>query len=157
MMIRDCIQSGRLPSNLHIVDAHAHLGDGEQGGAYIRSLPLDESLRLSRKIGIDAIVASSLKALYGSVPAGNERMMELTRLYPDYVYASIYYHPLYHDECIRQIEKYRGDPGFVGIKIHPRDSGASIAAGDYERLYGYCVDHDILVAGFPFQPFARFW
>ena len=145
-MIREYVLDAAIPPDFHIVDAHAHLGDGEQGGAYIRSLPIEESLRLSRKIGIDAIVASSLKALYGNVPAGNERMMEFTRMYPGYVYASIFYHPLYHDDCIAQIEKYRSDPGFVGVKIHPRDSGACIASRDYDRLYEYCIDHDVLIA-----------
>ena len=145
-MIRDCVLNGELPEGFRIIDSHAHLGDGEQGGAYLRTLPVEKSLALSRKIGIGAIVASSLKALYGNVRAGNERMMELTRLYPSYVYASIFYHPLYHEECIAQIEAYRSDPGFVGVKIHPRETQTSIASRDYDRLYQYCTAHDILVA-----------
>ncbi len=145
-MIRESVLEGKIPAGLRIIDAHAHLGDGEQGGAYLRSLPIDTSLALSKKIGIGAVVASSLKALYGNVKAGNERMMELTRLYPGYVYASIFYHPVYHEDCIAQIEKYRLDPGFVGVKIHPRDSQASIASHDYDRLYAYCTEKDILVA-----------
>ena len=145
-MIRESVLQGKIPADLRIIDAHAHLGDGEQGGAYIRSLPIDRSLALSRKIGIRAVVASSLKALYGNVEEGNERMMELTRLYAGYVYASVFYHPLYHDACIAQIEKYMTDPGFVGVKIHPRDSQASIATQAYDRLYDFCVQHDILIA-----------
>ena len=62
-----------------IVDAHAHLGDGEQGGAYIRSLPIDRSLALSRKIGIRAVVASSLKALISSTTSANQLAATLAR------------------------------------------------------------------------------
>lgn len=145
-MIREEVLQGILPEGFRIIDAHAHMGDGEQGALYIRSLPARTSLELSRKIGIRAIVASSLKSLFGNVEAGNERMMEFTRMYPGYVYASVFYHPLFHEACLAQIEKYRTDPGFVGVKIHPRDSGASIASGDYDRLYEYCVEHDLLVA-----------
>lgn len=146
MNIKESVLAGNLPADLRIFDSHAHLGDGEQSKAYIRSLPLEESLRLSRKIGIGALAASSLKALGGNVQAGNERIMEMTRLYPGYVYASIFYHPFYHDICIAQLEKYRTDPAFVGVKIHPRDTGTSIAGRDYDRLYEYCIAHGILVA-----------
>ena len=145
-MIRQSVLEGRLPHDLRIIDGHAHLGDGEQGGAYVRSLPVEKSLALSRKIGIRAVVASSLKALNGNVAAGNERMMEFTRLFPKYVYASIFYHPLFHEACMAQIEKYRTDPGFVGVKIHPRDSHVSITTHAYDRLYEYCLEKDILVA-----------
>lgn len=146
MNIKEQVLSGTIPAGLRILDAHAHLGDGEQGGAYVRSLPLEESLRLSRKIGIGAVVASHLKSLYGNIEAGNERMMELTRRYPGYVYASIFYTPHHHETCLKQLEQHRKDPGFVGVKIHPRDTGTSIATRDYDKLYEYCIAHDILVA-----------
>lgn len=146
MNIKESVMSGVIPEDLRIVDAHAHLGEGEQGGAYVRSLPIEESLRLSRKIGVGAIVASSLKALYGNVLDGNDRMMEFTKMYPGYVYASIFYDPHYHDGCIAQLDKYRGDEGFVGVKIHPRDTQTCIATHDYDRLYEYCIEHGILVA-----------
>ena len=146
MNIKESVLQGKLPGDLRILDSHAHLGEGEQGGAYLRSLPVDESLRLSKKIGIGAVVASSLKALYGNVVAGNERMMAFTREYPGYVYASIFYHPHFHDACIAQLEQYREDPGFVGVKIHPRDTQTSIASRDYDRLYEYCIEKNILVA-----------
>lgn len=146
MTIKESVMNGVIPADLRIVDAHAHLGDGEQAGAYTCTLPVAESLRLSRRLGIGAVVASGLGALYGSVPRGNERMMEFTRLYPGYVFASIFYDPHYHDACIAQLEKYRGDTGFVGVKIHPRETQTCIATRDYDRLYEYCIAHDILVA-----------
>lgn len=146
MSIKDSVSAGVIPENFRILDSHAHLGDGEQAALYIRSLPVEESLRLSRKVGIGAVVASSLKALYGNVADGNERMMEFTRLYPGYVYASIFYHPRYHETCMEQIRKYRSDPAFVGIKIHPRESGGCVASTMYDRLYAYCLDNDLLVA-----------
>lgn len=146
MTIKESVMNGVIPEGLRIVDAHAHLGDGEQAGAYTCTLPVAESLRLSRKIGIGAVVASGLGALYGNVQDGNERMMEFTRLYPGYVFASIFYDPHYHDVCIAQLEKYRHDTGLVGVKIHPRDTQTYISTHDYDRLYEYCIVHDLLVA-----------
>jgi predicted TIM-barrel fold metal-dependent hydrolase len=146
MNIKESVLAGKIPENLRILDSHAHLGEGEQGGAYVRSLPVEESLRLSKKIGVSAIVASSLKSLYGNVLGGNDRMMEFTKMYPGYVYASIFYDPHYHSQCIDQLEQYRTDPGFVGVKIHPRDTGTTIVGRDYDKLYEYCIRKDILVA-----------
>lgn len=146
MTIKESVLAGRIPEDLRILDSHAHLGEGEQGGLYIKTLPVEESLRLSRKIGIGAIVASSLKALYGNVTNGNERMMEFTRMYSGYVYGSIFYDPHYHEACIEQIEKFKNDPGFVGIKIHPRETGTTIAGRDYDMLYAHCVKNDLMVA-----------
>ncbi len=146
MNIKESVLAGRLPAGLRIFDGHAHLGDGEQGGAYIRSLPVAESLRLSRRIGIGALAASGLKCISGEAPAGNERMMELAREFPGYVYVSIFYDPHFHDPCMAQLEKYRQDPAVVGVKIHPRDTGTSIASADYDRLYEYCAARGILVA-----------
>ncbi len=146
MNYKEFVMLGKMPEGLRICDAHAHLGDGEQGGAYVRALPLAQSLRLSKKIGVGAIVASSLKALNGSVEAGNERMMEFTRMCPGYVYASIFYDPHYHDVCIRQLDRYHTDPGFVGVKIHPRDTQSCVASRDFDRLYAYCIERGILVA-----------
>lgn len=146
MNIKESVLRGTIPQKLRILDAHAHLGEGEQGGLYIRALPVAESLRLSKKVGVGAIVASSLKALYGNVLAGNERMMEFSRMYPGYVYAQMFYDPHYHEACIQQIEKYRNDPACVGVKIHPRETGTSIAGREYDKLYEYCLDKDVLVS-----------
>lgn len=146
MTIKEYAMNGQIKPGLRIIDSHAHLGDGEQGALYIKCLPAEESIRLSKRIGIGAMVASSLKALYGGAPAGNERMMEFTRMFPGYVYASIFYDPHYHDECIAQIEKYKNDPGFVGVKIHPRETSTCIATADYDKLYEYCIENGILVA-----------
>lgn len=146
MNIKESVLNGVIPAGLRILDSHAHLSEGEQCAAYVRSLPLDECLRRSRDIGINAVVGSSMKALVGSVKEGNDRMMEFTRMYPGYVYASIFYHPKHHEQCIAQLEQYRSDPGFVGVKIHPRDSGVSITTREYDALYEYCIERDILVA-----------
>jgi len=146
MNVKQSVLAGVIPENLRILDAHAHLGEGEQGGLYIRTLPVAESLRLSKKVGVDAIVASSLKALYGNVIAGNERMLEFTRQYPGYVYMQLFYHPHYHEQCIAQMEGIRSEPAFVGVKIHPRETGTTIAGKDYDKLYEYCLEHDILVS-----------
>ena len=146
MTIKEYAMKGEIAPGLKIIDSHSHVGDGEQGALYIKTLPVAESIRLSKKIGINCMVASHLGCIFGSVVSGNERMMEMTKEYPGYIYASILYDPHYHEECLAQIKKYKDDPAFVGIKIHPRDTGCCIATNDYDKLYEYCIENDILVA-----------
>jgi len=147
MNIKQTVLAGRIPQGLRILDAHAHLGDGEQPEKhYIHHLPPAEVVKISRELGIGAMVASSHRSLYGRAVEGNDRMMEYTRLFPGYVYASLLYDPKHHDACMEQIEKYRSDPGFVGMKLHPAFTKTSLGSTDYDRLYEYCAKEGILVA-----------
>lgn len=147
MNIKQTVLSGQLPQGLRILDAHAHLGDGEQPEKlYIRHLPPAEAIAESKRLGIGAMVASSHRSLYGHVVEGNDRMMEYTKEFPGYVYASLIYEPKNHEACMAQIEKYRRDPGFVGMKLHPPYTNTTLAGTDYDELCAYCAKEDILVA-----------
>jgi len=145
-MDRREILSGKFPKGFRILDAHAHLGNGEQGKMYIPALPVEKTLELNRKIGIGAVMASSFRSLYGDVVPGNEDMMALSRKYPGEVYTSIYYDPKYHEACMAQLEKYWQDPGFVGVKIHPHYSSCSLGSREYDPIYAWCCDHNVLLA-----------
>lgn len=147
MSIRQTVLAGSLPRGLRILDAHAHLGDGDQPQKqYIHHLPPAEVVAISKSIGIGAMVASCHRSLYGHVVEGNDRVMEYTREYPGYVYASLIYEPKNHEACMAQIEKYRRESGFVGMKLHPPYTGTTLAGTDYDRLYEYCAREGILVA-----------
>ncbi len=147
MNIKETVLAGRMPQGLRILDAHAHLGDGEQPEKlYIHHLPPAEVVAISKALGISAIVASSHRSLYGHAAEGNDRMMEYTKEFPGYVYCSLLYDPKDHEACMAQIEKYRHDPGFVGMKLHPPFTKTTLAGTDYDRLYEYCAKEGILVA-----------
>jgi predicted TIM-barrel fold metal-dependent hydrolase len=145
MDIRQTVLEGILPDGLRIFDAHAHVGEGEYSSAYVCTLPVEEMLRLSRKIGIGAMAASSFKALGGDVIAGNERLMELSAMFPGELYAYLFYDPGCGGAVMEQLKKYRRHKRFIGVKIHPRESKATLESEAYDSLYEFCAVHDIMI------------
>jgi len=141
---QSCLQ-GVIPEDLKIFDAHSHVGEGEYAQTFLYTLPLAESIRLSKKIGIKKMAASSLKALSGNTAAGNKRLFELIDIYPNYLYAYVHYAPETGENGIEEIAAYKGHPNFVGIKIHPREDKAPLPDGGYELLWPYLEANGILV------------
>ena len=145
MNIKQSVLSGVIPQGLRIFDAHAHVGDGEYNAAYLYTLPVSENLRLSEKIGIGAMAASSFKALVGKGVEGNAKLMEYCAAYPKELFAYLYYEPRIGDTLLRQIDAYRTSPSFIGVKIHPREARVSIETDGYDPLYAYCEERGILI------------
>ncbi len=145
MNIKQSVLQGVIPAGLRIFDAHAHVGEGEYNAAYLYTLPLEEMLRLSVKVGIGAMAASSIKALIGKGVEGNARLMEFCAAYPKELYAYLYYEPRIGEALLSQIDAYRTHPSFIGVKIHPREAQVCIETNCYDALYDYCVEHDILI------------
>lgn len=145
MNIKQSVLSGVIPQGLRIFDAHAHVGDGEYNAAYLYTLPVSENLRLSKKIGIGAMAASSFKALVGKGVEGNAKLMKYCAAFPKELFAYLYYEPRIGDALLRQIDAYRMSPNFIGVKIHPREAKVSIETDGYDPLYAYCEERGILI------------
>lgn len=145
MTIKQSVLAGALPDGLRIFDAHAHIGNGEYNAAYLCTLPLKENLRLSRSIGINAIAASSFLALVGKGIEGNEALMAACGQYPEELFAYLYYDPNIGEPLLKQIDRYRKHPNFIGVKIHPREAKTSIETDAFDPLYAYCEEKGILI------------
>ncbi len=145
MTLKESALQGIIPGDLKVFDAHAHLGEGEYSSAFLYTLPIAKSLQLSGKIGIQAIAASSLKALGGQTVGGNEQIMEYCERFPKEVFAYIFFSAHHVRESLSCIERYKDHKNFIGVKIHPRDDHAYIQDGSFDALYEYAVKHDILI------------
>lgn len=145
MTIKQQVLSGRLPEGLRIFDAHAHLSRGELSSAFLYLQPPEEALRLSRRIGIGGIAASSLMALGGQPHAANEQIIEFAEEFPDQVFAYIFYSAREWEQTLADLKRYRTHKNFIGVKMHPRDDHTRILDADYEPLYEYCAQNDILI------------
>jgi predicted TIM-barrel fold metal-dependent hydrolase len=139
------VLNGRIPDSLKIFDAHAHIGEGEYSSTYLYTLPVHETIRLSRKIGIQKMAVSSLKAIGGDVQAGNKRLIELCEAYPSDLYAYVYYSPKFPEECLKFIDNYKSHPGFIGVKIHPREDNTFVTDKLYYKLYEFSVKNNLVI------------
>ena len=145
MNIKQSLLNGIIPEGLRVFDAHAHVGEGEYSSTYLHNLPLAENMALSRSLRIGAMAASSFKSLAGDVVGGNEWLMARCEDYPAELFAYLYFAPGYEKEVFAQLDHYRTHPNFIGVKIHPREAKASLDTADYDRLFEYCNESDILI------------
>lgn len=145
MNIKEQVLSGLIPADLKILDAHAHIGEGEYSNAFVYALPIEAALHLSKKIGITKMAASSLKAIGGDLLAGNDRLLDLCGKYPEDLLAYIYFNPHYADECLAYIEAHKNNPSFIGVKMHPREDNVNACDERYYKLYKYASSNNILI------------
>ncbi len=145
MNIKEQVLNGCIPEELKILDAHAHVGEGEYSNAFIYSLPVEDALRLSKGIGIKKMAASSLKAIGGNLRAGNDRLFELCEKYPEDLLAYVYFSPKNAEECLEYLDQHKNSPFFVGVKIHPREEDVFATDPAYLKLYKYAAENDILI------------
>jgi predicted TIM-barrel fold metal-dependent hydrolase len=105
-----------------IVDVHQHSGPwpfaGKWGG-------IEQNLHYMERRGIDAAIISSTEAIVDDMVAGNRRLAEDLADHAN-LYGYLTVNPRTLELSRREIEAYRGDPRFVGFKIHTSYSATSM-------------------------------
>jgi len=144
MTIRDKTLLGEIPSGLRIFDAHAHVTMGKCTSLALYTLPLEESIDHSKKIGINGQAVSHTAAFGCNPVAANDSLVEICQDNNDYLFFYLVYDPHYKEESFEQLKKYKNHPNFIGIKIHPRDSKADLGSNDFDMLFDYTEKEGIL-------------
>ena len=144
MNLRDCALQNKLPSDLRIFDAHAHIGAGKCTNPHLHSMPLEDSLALAKRCGISRIAGMAMSALSGNAAKENLWMIEKCGQY-DMLTFYLWYNPRQHEAIMEQIRQYQTHPCFIGVKIHPREDGVSLDTGIYDRLVAYAEEKGILI------------
>jgi len=105
-----------IPHFPDVVDTHVHFG-GWNYSAAASGRPAD-TVRDMDRCGIQSAIVTSLWSCFGEVPLGNADVAEATKAFPGRIYGYLTLDPKHPDEFREQIDRYRGDPGFRGIKLH---------------------------------------
>lgn len=144
MTIREEVFLGDMPAGLRIFDAHAHVTMGKCTSLALYTLPLEESIKHSEKIGINAQAVSHTSA-FGRNPAEpNDCVVKLCEENKHKLFFYLVFDPHYEEESFFQLEKYKGHENFIGVKIHPRDGKTDLGSGDYDSLFDYTEKEGIL-------------
>ena len=145
MNLRDCALRGELPSDLRVFDAHAHIGENRYTNLYLHSMPLEQSLALARRCGIQKIAGMAMGAMgCCNTVQENRWMIEQCGKY-EMLDFYLWYCPRLHLPLMQQIEESKSHPRFVGVKIHPREDNAYLDTGEYDTLFEYAEKNGILI------------
>ncbi len=114
------------------IDTHTHLG--------IWNFPIpgagtvDNLLRLCERYDISRAACSSGLAILYDMEAGNAEVAAAVAAY-EQILGYVYVNPNYIAESVIELERYLGEPGFVGTKIYTGGySGVSADAPEFEEM-----------------------
>ncbi len=119
MTIREEAFAG-LPVSCPVIDAHTHLGPDHAGGWHQKydRVGTDAVLEDLSRLGIDCIVTAPHTLTQKRMQETNRIARAAAQAYPGKVYGYISVIPWHGITEVRQeLETYRRDPAFVGIKL----------------------------------------
>jgi predicted TIM-barrel fold metal-dependent hydrolase len=113
------VQTGQSLDDVHIVDVHAHMGPW--CNFHIPGNPwADGMVEAMDACGIDQVIVAPHVGIGPDMVEGNELAADAIARFPDRIFAYCTISPHYPAaEIVAELEKYRENDGFRGIKIHP--------------------------------------
>ena len=135
MSLRDeFLTGGSCPvSGCPVIDMHGHLGPFH--GIYMPEASLESMLAGLDRAGVECIVLSPHSALDGDTREGNREMFEAVRRYPGQVYGYCTINPCFPDDTQPELDRYLGQPGVAGIKIHPATHEVPVTDPRYQPVW----------------------
>ena len=124
------------------IDLHGHLG--------VWHFPIpnagtpDSLLRLCRKYDIEFVVCSSIDAIVYDMTGGNAHIVEALGPH-DSLLTYVFCNPNFVDESCGEMDRYLGQPGVVGVKIHPQYSRVPISDPRMAELFAQVADRASLL------------
>ena len=145
-----------------IIDTHAHFEDRT---VLLFDSSFEHCMETMDRLGIDCLIQSLAKAIGpGDRPDFENYVEECNDLYEKSgkrIFSYFVYNPFLADFCIKMIEDNHENPAFVGIKIHPSDTGcyaddeAFRPVYEIAEKYGYPImSHTWALTSNPKQKFA---
>jgi uncharacterized protein len=99
-----------------IIDAHTHLG--VQWHEVRADLSPEACIELMDRVGIEAVWTSASRYLRFDFQTGNQRTLGICNKFPNRVYGFCLADPHRVDQSLTELDRYLGDAGFIGVKIH---------------------------------------
>lgn len=119
-------------TGIDLVDAHGHVGPWFN--FFTPQTDAETLISVMDRCGVRMTVISSLLGVGPDAIAGNAEVRAILRRYPDRFAAYAVFNP-HHSDSAADVEARLGEPGFVGIKIHPDTHAYSVESPLYEPAW----------------------
>ena len=114
-----------------LIDVHCHYG------VWAFPIPgcgtVENLLRLCDRYDIRYALTSSAEAIVYDMRRGNEALAEAIGA-DDRLLGYVYCHPKHIEASCEEMDKYLGQPGFIGVKIHPSYSQTPLGSPQMHEL-----------------------
>ena len=136
---------GETFDDVLIVDAHTHMG---RLAEFHIPRPSDEKGMLLQmdRLGVNRAVCAPFLAWGPSPEDGHAYLADVLRRFPDRFSGYVVYNPSFGTEySLAQLEKWFGEPGFLGIKIAPSTHGYPADGPAYEPMWSWANERSLPV------------
>ncbi|MCZ6633282.1 MAG: amidohydrolase family protein, partial [bacterium] len=99
-----------------VFDVHGHLGRWER--KYYRDWTGEQMVERMDQVGVERFAVSDIQAIGPDYRAGNDRIGEAVKNFPDRLVGYVVYNPNYELEMGDEMKRGFGDLGCRGIKLH---------------------------------------
>ncbi|MBN2310302.1 MAG: amidohydrolase [Candidatus Hydrogenedentes bacterium] len=130
MSLRDEFIQGR---GCPVIDSHGHLGPFR--GIYLPEAAVESMIAGMDRAGVESIILSPHNALEGDTREGNREMLDAVRRYPGRIYGYCTLNPQFPNDLDEEMAACLGQPGVVGIKIHPSMHGVPVGDPRYRPVW----------------------
>ncbi len=142
MNVWEKVKYGLPIEGVRIIDSHGHCGP--YSDFYIpRGSSPDAIVENLDTLGVECVFLSANVAFKSDFSRGNAFVAEATKNFPGRIYGYVCLNPVYGDEMIPELEKYKNTPGFKGIKFHISINKTPFGSYKYEPAYRYAAEHNL--------------
>jgi predicted TIM-barrel fold metal-dependent hydrolase len=133
-----------------IVDAHAHVGVcwPEEG---VRPT-VAQAIGMMDRTGVDLACTSASRYLRCDMRGGNQVTLSAVRAFPDRLIGFVILCPRYLQDSLAEADRYLGDEGFRGIKVHQSHNSVPYDDPRYDPLYAKGEEYGVPVLAHAFGP-----
>lgn len=144
MKVWENVKYGLPLEGVRIIDSHGHFGEyyafysPENGAAAT-------NVRLMDRLGIESIFVSPMDGWASDFARGNLQTAEAVKEYPGRIYGYVCLNPTYTEQMVPELEKYRDNPAFKGIKFHISINKTPMSSPKYDPALRYADEHGLVV------------
>ena len=103
-------------ARFRVFDVHGHLGRWDL--KYYRDASAGEMVERMDQVGVERFAVSDIQAIGPDYRAGNDRVGEAVKTFPDRLVGYVVYNPNYESEMADEMKRGFEDLGCRGIKLH---------------------------------------
>lgn len=125
------------------IDMHCHIDD--LAGNCIKQSTAEDIISYMNTLNIKKSIVSSIASLTHNAKAGNDNVAKAIEKYPDKLLGYVVVNPNQKDCTVKEIERFKHNKSFVGIKIHPGFNGIPVDTPALDEVYAYAHEKHSLV------------
>jgi predicted TIM-barrel fold metal-dependent hydrolase len=133
-----------------VIDCHTHIGAVWPDIGV--SVSVADAVRMMDRAGIEKACSSTSRFLRFDYREGNRVTLAAVREFPDRILGFCLGDPRRHAECVEEVDRYLGDEGFAGIKLHVSHTHVPYDDPRYDPIYARVEEYHVPVLAHTFSP-----